>query len=149
MKITDLLKCLDQACPEGQNKKVFLEMALAVEIGFSAALPSSPVASVVQYFEEMTGPLAKRVIGEINEMYPISVQTCYNSAVDFYKARYALVHEPRLLTNSDVASLLNRSATSACLTDDQAAAVFNTYASTARSSFADFITRYIAPAQAA
>lgn len=148
MKITELFQHLDQACWDNTNRKAFLEVCLAAEIAFSIGLPSQPVSSVVQYFEEFGGDTAKRIIGEINEMFPISTQVCYNLTVDFYKGRYVMVHEPRLLSGEDIARLLNRAATQSAMTDAHKDALYNNFASLTRSRLAEFVTRYVAPAQA-
>lgn len=149
MNIVELLKHLDNACWDSTNRKAFLEATLAAEIAFAVTLPSMPVANVVQYFEDSASSQAKRIIGEINEMFPISTQVCYNLTVDMYKARYTMVHEPRLLTGADISRLLNRPAVQAAMTEDHTNALYNNYADTTRSSLAEFITRYVAPTEAA
>jgi hypothetical protein len=149
MNIVELLKHLDTACWDNTNRKAFLEATLAAEIAYAVTLPSMPVANVVQYFEESSSSQAKRIIGEINEMFPISTQVCYNLTVDMYKARYTMVHEPRLLSGEDIARLLNRTAVQVAMTEDHKTALFNSYAGTTRSSLAEFITRYVAPTPAA
>lgn len=149
MNIIELLKHLDSACWDNTNRKAYLESCLAAEIAYAVTLPSMPVANVVQYFEDNASTQAKRIIGEINEMYPISVQVCYNLSVDMYKARYTMVHEPRLLSGEDISRLLNRAAVQCAMTDAHKDALFNNYASTTRSCLAEFITRYVAPTEAA
>lgn len=148
MKITELLKHLDDACFGTGDRKAYLEVTLAAELAFSVALPSLPVANVVQFFEDSAGSVVKRVIGEINEMYPISTQVCYNLAVDLYKGRYTLVHEPRLLSGEDIACLLSRPAVKCAMTNDHRDALYSNYSSMMRSSLSEFITRYVAPTEA-
>lgn len=145
MNIVELLKHLDSACWDSVNRKAYLEVCLATELAFALPLPTMPVGNVVQQFEDVGGTQAKRVIGEINEMYPISTQVCYNLTVDFYKARYTMVHEPRLLTGEDMARLLNRGAVQCAMSDAHKDALFNNYAGMTRSSLSEFITRYVAP----
>jgi hypothetical protein len=150
MKITDLLKHLDDAArlDSSLDRKAFLEVSLAAELAFAVTLPSGPVASVVAYFEEMHASQVKRVISEVNELFPIGIITTYNVTVDCYKARYALCHEPRLLTAQDIGTMVNRPAVGAALTDAHRTALFGQYACTLRSGLADYITRYVAPTQA-
>lgn len=149
MKITDLLKHLDSACFGEVDRKAYLEACLAAELAFSVTLPSMPVANVVQFFEESAGSVTKRVIGEINEMYPISTQVCYNLTVDMYKARYTLVHEPRLLSGEDISRMMCRPAVNAAATEQHKNALFNNYAGMTRSCLAEFVTRYVVPTEAA
>lgn len=149
MKITDLLEHLDSACFGTGDRKAYLEVTLAAELAWSIALPSMPVANMVQFFEESAGDVVKRVIGEINEMYPISTQVCYNLAVDLYKGRYTILHEPRLLTGEDIARLMCRPAVQCAMTDDHKAALGNNYCSMMRGNLAEFITRYVVPTEAA
>lgn len=148
MKITELLQHLESACFGTGDRKAYLEVTLAAELAWSVALPSMPVANVVQFFEDSAGSVVKRVIGEINEMYPISTQVCYNLAVDMYKGRYTLVHEPRLLSGEDIARLMSRSAVQCAMTEDHQTALGNNYSSMMRSNLAEFITRYVAPTEA-
>ena len=150
MTITELLKHLDDAArlDSGLDRKAFLEVSLAAELAFAITLPSGPVASVVGYFEETHAAQVKRVIAEVNELFPISILTTYNATVDCYKARYTLCHEPRLLTGQDIGTMLNRPAVGAALTEAHRNALFGLYSNTLRSGLADFITRYVAPAQA-
>lgn len=148
MKITELLENLNNACFGSGDRKAYLEVTLAAELAWSVTLPSMPVANVVQFFEESAGSVVKRVIGEINEMYPISTQVCYNLAVDMYKGRYTLVHEPRLLSGEDIARLMSRSAVQCAMTEDHKTALGNNYSSMMRSNLAEFITRYVAPTEA-
>lgn len=145
MNIVELLKHLDSVCGDGVDRKAYLEVCLGAELAFAIPLPTMPVGNVVQQFEDVGGAQAKRVIGEINEMFPISTQICYNLAVDFYKARYTMVHEPRLLNGGDISRLLCRPAVECAMTETHQNALFNNYAGMTRSSLSEFITRYVAP----
>jgi hypothetical protein len=149
MKITDLLLHLDSACGAATDKKAYLEAALAVELAFVFSIPTQPVESIVAHFEQMHGELAKRVIGEVNEMYPIATQVCYNLCVDFYKTRYVLVHEPRLLSSEDISRLMCRPSVDASILEKHREALGNQYFGTARATLRDFAGRYVTPVQIA
>lgn len=148
MKITDLLEYIDTSCDVATNKKAFLEVSLAVELAFAMQLPSQPVNCVVSYFEEFHAEKTRRVIGEINEMYPISVQVCYNLTVEYFKARYTMVHEPRLLTNSDIARLMSRPAVINSASEEHCEAMATQYFSSTRAVLAEFVGRYVLPVPA-
>lgn len=153
MKITELLKLLDDAAAAAPterpfDRKAFLEVALAAEIAWNLPLPSAPVASLVEQFETLHADLVKRIIADVNEMSTISVQVCYNLVVDLYKARYTIVYEPRLLTSNDLAQLLSRPAVQVAMTEEQKAALYSQYSNCLRSGLSEFLVRYMAPVQA-
>lgn len=149
MKLTELLNHLERACADGVSKKAYLETAIAIELAFAMALPSQRVDCPVAYFEQMHQALAQRVIGEVNELFPISLQSAYKLTVDLYIARYKLVHEPRLLDATQISNLLDSTAVRGTLTDDYRKALYCSYLNVGRSTMADFVGRYVLPAQTA
>jgi len=107
MNITRLNQLL-AAVERPEMRKAFLETALAVELGYAFPLPSTKVDSVVVHFEQFHADVTKRIIGNLNEMYPFSVNVTYNMVVDIYRNRYTICHEPRLMTIEDICSELRR-----------------------------------------
>lgn len=149
MKLTQLLNHLDQACAEGVSKKAYLEVSVATELAWAFSLPSQKVDCPVAYFEQMHQALAQRVIGEVNELFPISMQAAYKLCVDLYVARYTLVHEPRKLDANQVSSLMDNVQVRNVLTDDQRKGLYCSYLNVGRATMADFIGRYVLPTQTA
>ena len=142
MDIQELLQILD-TCEKPELRKAFLESTLAIELGYSVTLPSSKVESVVAYFEQFHAEAVKRVIGEMNEMYPIAVNVVYNMAVDVFRNRYAICHEPTLLSCEDIAAQLSRPAFAASVDAVHAEAVLCKNSSLLRSDIGQFIRRFI------
>ena len=68
--------------------------------------------------------------------------------MDLYKARYAIVYEPRLLSTMDLAAMLSRPSVQVGLTEAQKTALYNQYANCLRGGLADFLVRYMAPVNA-
>lgn len=149
MNTLQLINLMNAAVPDGGNKKAFLEVSLAVELAYAFSLPSAPVVSVVAHFDQFHADTAKRVISEINEMYPVSVQSTYNLVVDLYKTRYDMVHEPRKLESSLLADIGRACQMTSSLSDAHRDALYNAYSRQARGQFADYITRHVAPVQTA
>lgn len=142
MNITRLLQLLD-AVPNAAERKPFLETALAVELGYCFPLPSSKVDSVVVHFEQFHADITKKVIGQLNEMYPFSINVTYNMVVDIYKNRYTLCHEPRLLSVEDICAQLRRPAFQASVDAAHAEAINNNVGGLMRSDLSEFIRRFI------
>lgn len=143
MKIQRLQQLLD-TCENAELRKPFLETALAVELGYAFPLPSAPVESVVAHFEQFHADIAKRVIGEMNELYPFSVNVAYNMALDVYRNRYLICHEPRSLTCADICAQLARPSFENSVTPKHAQVLSGNYANLLRSDLADFVRRFIA-----
>lgn len=142
MNIQKLLQILD-ACEDPALRKAFLETTLAVELGYSLTLPSAKVESVVAHFEQFHAETVKRVIGEVNEMYPFATQVTYNMVVDMYKNRYAICFEPRLLSCEDIAAQLSRPAFQSSVDPVHARVLNEKYAIVLREDMAAFIRRFI------
>lgn len=142
MNITRLMELLNEV--PAQDRKAFLETALAVELGYSFPLPANKVDSVVVHFEQFCAPVVKEVIGRLNEMYPFSINVTYNMAVDVYKNRYVLCHEPRLLTVEDICVQLKRSAFEASVDAQHACVLNNSVGGLMRGDLSEFIRRFIA-----
>lgn len=143
MKIQRLLQLLE-SCPKPELRKPFLETALAIELGYAFSLPTAKVESVIAHFEQFHAEAAKRIIGELNEMYPFSVNVTYNMAVDVYKNRYTICHEPKLLSIADICSQLQRPAFEASVDAAHATVLNEGMGGLLRSDMADFVRRYIA-----
>lgn len=142
MNIARLIQLLG-AVENAELRKPALETALAVELGYSFSLPSEKVESVIAHFEQFHAEAAKRVIGEVNEMYPFAMNVTYNMVVDVYKNRYTVCHEPRLLSVQDISAQLSRPAFAASV-DAVHAEVLNVgVAAVLRSDLADYIRRFI------
>ncbi|MNP89084.1 hypothetical protein D3C85_14840 [compost metagenome] len=142
MNISSLLKILD-TCERPELRKPFLESVLAVELGYSLSLPSAKVESVVAHFEQFHAEAVKRVIGEVNEMYPLAVNVVYNMVVDVYKNRYTICHEPRLISCEDIAAQLSRPAFQASVDAVHAEVMCLNNALLLRSDVGQFIRRFI------
>lgn len=142
MNITRLLQLLE-AVANPAERKPFLETALAVELGYTFPLPSSKVDSVVVHFEQFHADIVKKVIGQLNEMYPFSVNVTYNMVVDIYRNRYTLCHEPRLLSVEDICAQLRRPAFEASVDEVHASVLNNSVGGLMRSDLSDFIRRFI------
>lgn len=138
-RLLQLLECVDNAA----LKKPFLEASLAIELAYQFELPNAKVDSVIGYFEQFHAETAKRVIAEVNELYPFSVNVTYNMTVDAYKNRYTLCFEPRLLTSQDIAAQLTRPAFEASVDKLHLEAIGGKYGSMLRSDLSDFIRRFI------
>lgn len=141
MKIQRLLQLLDTV-KEAHLRKPFLETCLAIELAYQFELPSSKVDSVVAYFEQFHAETSKRVISEVNELYPISVNVSYNLVVDAYRNRYVLCHEPRLISCDDIAKQLNRPAFEASVDQVHLEAIQNNQAGLLRNDLSEFIRRF-------
>ena len=125
-------------------RKPFLETALAIELGYAFPLPATKVDSVVVHFEQFHADVTKRVIGNLNEMYPFSVNVTYNMVVDIYRNRYTLCHEPRLLSIEDICFELRRPAFQASVTPAHAEALqASTLGRLMRDDLADYLRRFI------
>lgn len=142
MQIQRLLKLLE-SCEKPELRKPFLETALAVELGYAFGLPSAPVDSVVAHFEQFHAEAAKKVIGEVNELYPIAVNVTYNMVIDVYRNRYALCHEPRNLTVSDIVAQLSRPAFEQSVDQVHARVLNEGYGNLLRSDLAEFVRRFV------
>ena len=142
MKMQRLLEIVDK-CESIEQRKKFVEVALGLELSYSLPLPSGKVDSVIAYFEEHHTELVQRVISELNEIYPISVNVTYNIVVDSYKNRYCLCHEPRALSISHICSQLSRASFEQSVTPEHLTALQGPYSSLGRSELSDFIGRYI------
>lgn len=142
MNITRLLQLLE-AVQNPAERKPFLETALAVELGYTFPLPSTKVDSIVVHFEQFHAEVTKKVIGQLNEMYPFSVNVTYNMVVDIYKNRYVLCHEPRLLSVEDICVQLRRSAFEASVSPTHASVLNNSVGGLMRGDLSDFIRRFI------
>jgi len=142
MNITRLLQLLD-SCEKPEMRKPFLETALAIELAYQFALPSTVVESPVAHFEQFHAQVAKTVIGQVNELYPFSVNVVYNMVVDTYVNRYTLCHEPRKLSCSDISAMLKRPAFQDTVDVVHADALHSGYANLLRSDLSEFIRRFI------
>jgi hypothetical protein len=142
MNITRLLQLLE-AVPNPAERKPFLETALAVELGYTFPLPGSKVDSIVMHFEQFHADVVKRVIGQLNEMYPFSVNVTYNMVVDIYKNRYVLCHEPQLLSVEDICVQLRRPAFEASVDAVHASVLNNSVGGLMRSDLSEFIRRFV------
>jgi len=142
MKIQRLLQLLE-GCDRPELRKPFLESCLAIELGYSFTLPSSPVESPVAHFDQFHAETAKRVIGEVNEMYPFSTNVTYNMVVDVYRNRYTLCHEPRLLSCEDIAAQLQRPAFNASVDKVHVEVLSGGYANLLRGDLSEFVRRFI------
>ncbi len=138
-RLMQLLDCVDDAL----LRKPFLEAALALELAYSFALPTTKVDSVVAHFEQFHADVAKRVIGEVNELFPIAVTVTYNMVVDLYKNRYVICHEPRLLNWSDVRTQLSRPAFAASVTPQHLEVLNGQHSNVLRSELGEFIHRFV------
>ena len=148
MNISRLLQLLS-AVERPELRKPFLETALAVELGYSFPLPSGKVDSIVSHFEQFHADVSKRVIGELNEMYPFSVNVTYNMVVDIYRNRYTLCHMPELLTCEDICSQLRRPAFEASVDAVHSEVLKGDVASMMREDLGSFVRRFVVPATAA
>lgn len=141
MDIIRLSEILSTVCAE--DRKALVETALAIELGYSFALPSSKVDSVVAHFDQFYAEVVKRVIGGLNEIYPFSTQITYNMVIDIYRNRYILCHEPALLTSDDICQQLRRAAFEATV-DQKHACVLNTAISPLlRKDLTGYIRRFV------
>lgn len=138
-RLLQLLDCVDNAA----LKKPFLEAALAIELAYQFDLPNARVDSVIAHFEQFHAEMAKRIIGEVNELYPFAVNVTYNMTVDAYKNRYTLCYEPRLLSCEDIAAQLARPAFEASVDKLHLEAIEGKYSSILRSDLSDFIRRFV------
>lgn len=105
MNIQRLLQ-LVETVQDPMQRKSYLEVMLAIELGYHIALPSEKVDSIVAHLEQFHAPVVKRVIGEINELYPFNVTSTYNLVVDVYRQRYLICHCPGQLNASAITSML-------------------------------------------
>jgi len=142
MKLQRLLQLLD-SCANPELRKPFLEMTLAIELGYSFALPAAPVDSVVAHFEQFHASVTKEVIGQMNEMYPFSINVTYNMVVDVYRNRYSLCHEPRQLSCSDIAAQLARPAFEQSVSKVHADVLNCGYSNLLRTDLAEFVRRFV------
>ena len=142
MNIQKLLQILD-TCENPAQRKTFLETVLGVELGYSLSLPSARVESVVAYFEQFHAEMVKRVLSEVNEMYPFAVNVTYNLVVDVFKNRYVICHEPALLSCEDIAAHLSRPAFAASVDVAHAEAILSKNSAVLRSDIGQFIRRFI------
>lgn len=147
MNISRLLQLLS-AVERPELRKPFLETALAVELGYSFPLPSGKVDSIVSHFEQFHADVSKRVIGQLNEMYPFSVNVTYNMVVDVYRNRYTLCHEPQLLSVEDICSQLRRPAFEASVDAVHSEVLKGDVASMMREDLGGYIRRFIVPVDA-
>lgn len=143
MKIERLVALLEK-CEDVEKRKPFLEVCLAVELSYRLELPPTKVDSVVTHFEQFHAELVKRVIGEVNEVYPISVNVCYNLVVDSYKNRYVLCHEPTVLSGEDICHQLCRATFEQSVTPNHLEAVKGPFSKLLRSDLNEFVGRFIA-----
>lgn len=142
MKLQRLLQLLE-GCEKPELRKPFLETALAIELGYAFTLPSAAVDSVVAHFEQFHAETAKRVIGEMNELYPFSVNVTYNMVVDVYRNRYVLCHEPRQLSCTDIVAQLKRPAFEQSVDPVHAEVLNCGYGNLLRSDVAEFVRRFV------
>ncbi|MNH65284.1 hypothetical protein D3C73_172910 [compost metagenome] len=142
MNITRLLQLLEGVANPAERKP-FLETALAVELGYTFPLPGSKVDSIVVHFEQFHADVVKKVLGNVNEMYPFSLNVTYNMVVDIYKNRYVLCHEPQLLSVQDICVQLRRPAFEASVDAVHADVLNNSVGGLMRSDLSDYIRRFI------
>lgn len=145
MNIQKLLQILD-TCENPAQRKTFLETVLGVELGYSLSLPSARVESVVAYFEQFHAEVVKRILSEVNEMYPFAVNVTYNLVVDVFKNRYVICHEPRLLSAEDIMGHLQRPAFMTAVDEAHACVLREKHTCVLREEVSNFIRRFI-PAQ--
>jgi hypothetical protein len=142
MNISRLIQLLD-TIPEAQSRKPALEVAIAIELGYAFDLPSGKVESIVAHFEQFHSDNAKRVIGELNEMYPFAVNVVYTMVVDVYKNRYTVAYEPRLLSVEDICAQLSRPAFQASVSAVHANVLQTGMGGLLRSELTEFVRRFI------
>jgi hypothetical protein len=142
MKLNRLLQLLE-SCPSADLRKPFLETALAIELGYAFALPTTPVDSVVAHFDQFHADAAKKVIGELNNLYPFSVNVTYNMVVDVYRNRYVLCHVPSELTCEDICAQLSRPAFEQTVDAVHAKVLTQGYGNLLRSDLAEFVRRFV------
>ncbi|MCY1278820.1 hypothetical protein D9M68_19510 [compost metagenome] len=142
MNISRLIQLLD-TIPEAAMRKPALETAIAVELGYAFDLPGGKVESIIAHFEQFHAEPAKRVIAELNEMYPFSINVVYNMVVDVYKNRYTIAYEPRLLSVEDICGHLARPAFKASVDPVHANVLVLGMGGLLRSELTDFVRRFV------
>jgi hypothetical protein len=142
MNISRLIQLLD-TIPEAAMRKPALETAVAVELGYAFDLPSGKVESIVAHFEQFHAEGAKRVLGELNEMYPYAINVTYNMMIDVYKNRYTVAYEPRLLSVEDICGQLARPAFMASVDAVHANVLVLGMGGLLRSELTDYVRRFI------
>ncbi|MNO21476.1 hypothetical protein D3C76_112500 [compost metagenome] len=142
MKIQRLMQLLESV-ERPDLRKPFLETALAVELAYSLPLPTGKVESVVVHFDQFHADSVRRVIGEVNELYPFNINVTYNMVVDVYRNRYTVCYEPRLLSCEDIAAQLRRPAFEASVDKVHSEVLSAGYANLLREDLAEFIRRFI------
>lgn len=142
MNIARLIQLLD-TIQKPELRKPALETALAIELGYAFPLPSGKVESVIAHFEQFHADTVKRVIGEVNEMYPFSMNVTYNMVVDVYKNRYTIAFEPKLLSVEDICAQLSRPAFSVSVDEVHASVLKEGMGGLLRSDLAEFVRRFV------
>lgn len=142
MKIARLIQLLD-TIQQPEMRKPALETALAIELGYAFDLPSGKVESIIAHFEQFHAETVKRVIGEMNEMYPFSMNVTYNMVVDVYKNRYTIAFEPSLLSIEDICAQLSRPAFAASVDAAHANVLQQGMGGLLRSDLAEYVRRFV------
>lgn len=126
------------------ERKPCLELALAVETAYKLELPATPVDSIVVHFEQYHADTVKRIIGDVNELFPVAVMVTYNLIIDVYRTRYCLCHNPRALNSEQIRSILNNDVMVTTMTPEHKDALVNCDKSTLlRKDLSEYLCRFI------